>query len=177
MFPWLTRRLGCRGILRWFSLVWAIDVFLIPFASLLPVDPPWIRYSVLAILYLIQGCLVVLCYTSVFLLINNSSRRGVRGRVNGLGQSGVSLARIFAPTAFSSIFALTQGSRLPWPINYHCAFVMIGLIGVSLSLGTRLLPPALDHLPEEVAAVEDGRDLLLHQAEDEELTQQDEEGL
>ena len=142
-FPKLAKWLGYRRVLQTLPVLWALLVFAVPFVSAWPANDVQ-RFGIASSVWIVASVLQVSCFTCVFVLINNSCSKQTRGRVNGFGQSFVSLCRIVSPPLFGNVFAWTEGSTMPWPLDYHFVFHVLGLLAVLIAGWALRLPACLD---------------------------------
>ncbi|KAF9337545.1 hypothetical protein BG006_004148 [Podila minutissima] len=88
-----------------------------------------VRYTVLLVLVFKYLC-SVLSYTSVMLMINNSSPPHLLGTVNGIGQTSASFMRAFGPALGGILWAWSLSNKLSFPFNYFFVFFMMGTIAI-----------------------------------------------
>ena len=97
------------------------------------------------------------CYPSSFMLTNNSSPNIVMGRINGTGQTLVSVTRTFAPIVSGSAFAFSLSLHHRYAV--YLAFALCSGMFAAAHLLTRSLPAYLDSEfdPEMAAAASAAR--------------------
>eukprot|EP00388_Colpodella_angusta_P015619 GDKJ01038725.1.p1 GENE.GDKJ01038725.1~~GDKJ01038725.1.p1 ORF type:complete len:125 (+),score=2.94 GDKJ01038725.1:30-377(+) len=72
----------------------------------------------------------VFSYTFVACFMNNTCRTNVRGVFDGIGGAFCNFARLCGPIGGGSIFAVTCYSDLPWPLNFHCVWIVCSLFSL-----------------------------------------------
>ena len=77
--------------------------------------------------------------------------RSLRGRLNGVAQALVAVARVAGPLATSNLFA--WGASRPWPA-YMSSFYMLAAIGFGTAALALALPPSIEKQIKEAAPSE-----------------------
>ncbi|KAF9913037.1 hypothetical protein EC991_005905 [Linnemannia zychae] len=85
----------------------------------------------------------VFSYTSVMVMITNSSPAHLLGTVNGIGQTSASFMRAFGPALGGIVWAWSLGNKLSFPFNYFFVFFLMATIATlgfihSFSIPTEL---------------------------------------
>ncbi|KAG0038253.1 hypothetical protein BGZ82_000697 [Podila clonocystis] len=88
-----------------------------------------VRYTVLLVLVFKYVC-SVLSYTSVMVMITNSSPPHLLGTVNGIGQTSASFMRAFGPALGGILWAWSLSNKLSFPFNYFFVFFLMGTIAI-----------------------------------------------
>ena len=84
---------------------------------------------------------VIMAFTCVFVFINNSVHRSLRGRLNGIAQALVAVARVLGPLVCSNLFA--WGASRPWPA-YMVGFYILSLVGCATAALALQLPSSIE---------------------------------
>lgn len=87
----------------------------------------------------------IFSFTSINVLISNSTYADFRGKVNGLGQVFAAVARFIGPSMGSNIFAWSISKERPWPFNYALTYHLLGLLMIGVSFYVYLLPKSINH--------------------------------
>lgn len=87
----------------------------------------------------------IFSFTTINVLINNSTYADFRGKVNGLGQVFAAIARFVGPSMGSNIFAWSISKERPWPFNYALTYHLLGLVMIGVSFYVYLLPKSINH--------------------------------
>ena len=140
IYPWLVNRLGVLSTCKLGIYVYAASVVLFPWVSLTRhMKPSLISWSFLVLVLTIANVSALWCFTSVFVLINNSCFSKQRATVNGIGQTFASLGRMIGPISGGSLFAWSETNGLGWPLNFHFTFYVIAAVSLAqLILAVRL---------------------------------------
>jgi len=109
-------------------------LLLFPHVSLITSTVPmWIG---LLLLMASRYVISISAFTSVFILISNSTEPARLGMVNGLGQTLAALARAIGPMLADPLFAWSVSSGNPFPLDYRLIFlimVVLALMNFALS--------------------------------------------
>jgi hypothetical protein len=95
-------------------------------------------------------------FTSVFALINNSSRNNTRGTVNGIGQSLASVSRFVSPPVGGIMFAWSVSDNAPSFINFHLVFWFLFFWFAGAVILSRKLPESVNLKMVESVVEEEG---------------------
>lgn len=136
----MDKKLGTRETLTVSSLVLAPILFLVPFVHALT-DYNALMWISLCVLMMLKAGWLTMTFAAVNLLVNNAAAPAIIGAVNGLSASVGATARVISPVLMGSIFAATAASGLPFPLDYHCVFVLQALACLLLSIGAYFLLP------------------------------------
>ena len=68
-----------------------------------------------------------------------------RGKVNGLGQASVSLARAIGPPLGTALFAWSVDGKKSFPFNYFFSWWICGFLVILLLFRTRNLPKWIEN--------------------------------
>ncbi|KAF8937692.1 hypothetical protein BGZ47_008910 [Haplosporangium gracile] len=151
VYPKLERRFSAVWLFRCAQLLYCGVYISFPLIRALAVDEsdtetggqlPRVRYLVLATLVFKYLC-SVFSYTSVMVMITNSSPPHLLGTVNGIGQTSASFMRAFGPALGGIFWAWSLGNKLSFPFNYFFVFFLMATIAVlgfihSFSIPTEL---------------------------------------
>eukprot|EP00761_Pharyngomonas_kirbyi_P006981 gb/GECH01006990.1/.p1 GENE.gb/GECH01006990.1/~~gb/GECH01006990.1/.p1 ORF type:complete len:175 (+),score=22.50 gb/GECH01006990.1/:1-525(+) len=125
---------GCRKSLRTASILLAPFYPVFPEVSRLAgLDSTWGNVSlwiVLVLVYSWRTVMTLVCFTAVNIIVNNSILPENRGRLNGIAQSSVALARALGPVGGASLFAWSNVNGLPFPLDNHFIYVIGGVVFV-----------------------------------------------
>eukprot|EP00897_Mesotaenium_endlicherianum_P006758 jgi/Mesen1/610/ME000108S10766 len=84
-------------------------------------------------------------FTSIFILLTNSVRLPrYLGATNGVSQTGAGIMRAIAPTVAGSLYAWSISDAHAFPLNYHFAFLLLGVQLLAILALTLMLPPSID---------------------------------
>lgn len=135
MGPMVVRKLGLIRALRMGILGCAASSAAIPYIpQLLPESLGFSREAWLLGLTFalsVKSCMDYLCFSSVFVLVNNSVPTHCRGRANGLAMTVASCFKALGPAVCGAGFAWSVG--LPAHVHLvdaHLVFVLVGLLTV-----------------------------------------------
>lgn len=126
LYPLITRLYTYRGIYFASGLIYSVFLLLYPLISL----SNQCNLSVTWFIILVStvSCILIRLFnfTSVNVLINNSTYADYRGRVNGLGQVMAAIGRMIGPSLGSTLFAWSVSKDRPFPFNvgltYYISF-------------------------------------------------------
>jgi MFS family permease len=142
LYPWLSRLLGVSRAFR-LGLILSVPAFLgtpmVPVFALGSTSGIWFFLIIVLLLRQISSSL---CFTSVFMLINDSVPASSLGAINGIGQSYAALARAVGPTFGGTLFAfLMTNAGIPFPFNCHVLFLIQGFISLMTLVLARWVKP------------------------------------
>ena len=95
----------------------------------------------------------IFSFTTVNVLINNSTYADYRGKVNGLGQVFAAFARFIGPSLGSNIFAWSISEERPFPFHYGFTYYLLGLMMIFIAFYIYLLPESINRPKGSVADV------------------------
>ncbi|KAI8601236.1 major facilitator superfamily domain-containing protein [Dissophora ornata] len=137
-YPKLERIFSAVSLFRFSQLMYACVYLLFPLIRAFAVDEddaetggqiPRVRYLVLTGLVFKYLC-SVFSYTSVMVMITNSSPPHLLGTVNGIGQTSASFMRAFGPALGGILWAWSLSNKLNFPFNYFFVFFLMGTIAI-----------------------------------------------
>jgi len=135
--------------LRKFSMIslslFSLCLFTTPLQSLALSFSKEIQWIVLLIHYGITTTIRVSCFTCSFVFTANSALAIDRGKVNGLGQASVSLARAIGPPLGTALFAWSVDGSKTFPFNYYFSWWICGFLVILLLFRTRNLPKWIEN--------------------------------
>eukprot|EP00271_Cylindrocystis_brebissonii_P005903 TRINITY_DN18294_c0_g2_i1.p2 TRINITY_DN18294_c0_g2~~TRINITY_DN18294_c0_g2_i1.p2 ORF type:complete len:105 (-),score=16.36 TRINITY_DN18294_c0_g2_i1:278-562(-) len=83
---------------------------------------------------------------AMFILTGNSVRfPKYMGAVNGMLATVQAMFRAVAPPVLGSVFAWSASRRGSFPLDYHLAWLILGLLHVVALLMTLALPPTINY--------------------------------
>ncbi|KAK3813641.1 MAG: major facilitator superfamily domain-containing protein [Linnemannia elongata] len=138
VYPMLERRFSAVWLFRCAQLMYCGVYISFPLIRAFAVDESdtetggqlaSVRYLVLATLVFKYLC-SVFSYTSVMVMITNSSPPHLLGTVNGIGQTSASFMRAFGPALGGIFWAWSLGNKLSFPFNYFFVFFLMATIAV-----------------------------------------------
>ncbi|KAF9214597.1 hypothetical protein BGZ59_003407 [Podila verticillata] len=138
LYPKLERRFSAVWLFRCAQLLYACVYLTFPMIRAFLTDEnepetggqiPRVRNTVLLVLVFKYVC-SVLSYTSVMVMITNSSPPHLLGTVNGIGQTSASFMRAFGPALGGILWAWSLGNKLSFPFNYFFVFFLMGTIAI-----------------------------------------------
>ena len=95
----------------------------------------------------------IFSFTTVNVLINNSTYADYRGKVNGLGQVFAAFARFIGPSLGSNIFAWSISEERPFPFHYGFTYYLLGIMMIFIAFYIYLLPESINRPKGSVADV------------------------
>ncbi|KAG0020563.1 hypothetical protein BGZ80_003987 [Entomortierella chlamydospora] len=138
VYPKMERRFSAVWLFRCAQLLYAFVYIAFPLIRAFAVDEsdeetggqiPRVQYMVLTGLVFKYFC-SVFSYTSVMVMITNSSPPHLLGTVNGIGQTSASFMRAFGPALGGILWAWSLSNRLSFPFNYFFVFFLMGTIAI-----------------------------------------------
>eukprot|EP00127_Corallochytrium_limacisporum_P003205 Clim_evm54s147 gene=Clim_evmTU54s147 len=113
---------------------------------------PTLTYVTFMSMY--RGCVTIVSFTGVMVMINNSVPRELLGRANGLGQMAASTARSFGPTTAGLVWSLTAGSDACdagnfWNIYRWVPWLLLCFAAVCTFFVAYSVPVSVEHPYEE----------------------------
>ncbi|KAF9085796.1 hypothetical protein BGX29_001770 [Mortierella sp. GBA35] len=151
VYPKLERRFSAVWLFRCAQLLYCCVYLAFPLIRAFAVDESdtetggqitRVRYMVLTGLVFKYLC-SVFSYTSVMVMITNSSPAHLLGTVNGIGQTSASFMRAFGPALGGILWAWSLGNRLDFPFNYFFVFFLMGTIALLGFIHSFSIPPEL----------------------------------
>jgi hypothetical protein len=125
-------------------------VFLLPLTSHV-CRPPFSATPTSSLLFIgiffgVQRMAAQFCFTSVFVMINNSCKSDRRATANGIGQTFVSIGRLVGPLAGANIFAwsTTKGAEIGYPLDYHLLWYLVSGLCLMQYAVCATLPLSID---------------------------------
>ncbi|KAI8617269.1 major facilitator superfamily domain-containing protein [Chytriomyces sp. MP71] len=137
LYPLLSRRYTPVTLFHTGAALFPFPFILYPVIS--GILQPWLanplltRFLLLLNLTLRQLC-STLCFTSIFILINNSAAPGALGLVNGVAQTCAALVRSVGPALGGCLWAWSITNGLEWPFDYWFVFLALGVCAVGTFL-------------------------------------------
>ncbi|CAG8649943.1 25221_t:CDS:2, partial [Dentiscutata erythropus] len=107
-----------------------------------------ITWSILLLTLMFRVILNVICFTTVFILINNSATSNVLGTLNGIGQTLASFARAFGPALGGFLWSWSLINNLGFPFNYSFVFILISFVAFIGHIQSSYIPPELGYLDD-----------------------------
>jgi MFS family permease len=89
-------------------------------------------------------------------MVSNSITSESRGALNGTGQTLGSLGRMLGPVYAGIIFSWSLENGLPFPVDYHFLFLLLGLTVFIIFLVSLLVPTSIDQRMSEEVEVDLG---------------------
>ncbi|KAI7828538.1 major facilitator superfamily domain-containing protein [Gamsiella multidivaricata] len=138
VYPKLERRFSAVWLFRCAQLMYVCVYLSLPMIRAFAVDEedtetggqiPRVRYLVLTVLVFKYFC-SVFSYTSIMVMITNSSPPHLLGTINGIGQTSASFMRAFGPALGGILWAWSLSNKLSFPFNYFFVFFLIGMIAI-----------------------------------------------
>jgi MFS family permease len=86
----------------------------------------------------------VVAFTSIFVLISNSTAQERRGAVNGIGQAAAASGRAMSPPIFTFLFAWAASINGIWPFNHHLPWIVLAAITAAIASVAMRLPRELE---------------------------------
>ncbi|KAI8614029.1 major facilitator superfamily domain-containing protein [Chytriomyces sp. MP71] len=141
-YPSLTRYASPLQLYRIGALIYVIPYIGYPIISgvLAPVLPSRLTYAALLLNLTILQFSNILCFTSIFIVINNSAPRGTLGTVTGVAQTCAAFVRSIGPALGGILWAWSITNAKGFPFNYWFVFLCIAAVGVITHLQSFLIP-------------------------------------
>lgn len=128
LFPWLCARFGVLACYRLSSAVFPLVYLLTPFTAVLATPPA--RYAALLLLLLVKGCVVIVGFPCITILLTNSAASlRVLGTLNGYATTLSGVGRALGPAMTGAMFTWGVGRGYiiaPWWLL--CAVAAAGAI-------------------------------------------------
>ena len=129
LYPRLVERQGLIGTYKFAAQVLTVSVVCMPFISLTNSwDFPLFTTSLVVLGMSVINTSQMWVLISVFSFINNSCYSYQRATVNSIGQTFAATGRLLGPYLGGVIFAWSETTGLPWPLDYSFTFYLIGLL-------------------------------------------------
>ncbi|KAF9899799.1 hypothetical protein BX616_002840, partial [Lobosporangium transversale] len=138
IYPQFERRFSAVSIFQFGQLIYGCAYIVFPLIRAFAVDEndgptagqtPRVRYLILVALTIKYTC-SVFSYTSVMVMVTNSSPAYLLGTVNGIGQTSASLMRAFGPALGGVLWAWSLSNKLDFPFNYFFVFFLMATIAI-----------------------------------------------
>lgn len=138
VYPSLDKAVGSRRAFQITCAILAPVAILMPFTNTLAYNE-----SSTVLLWICVGALMALksamgtgAMAAINLMINNASDPELVGSINGLSASIAAFSRLIAPTLCGSGYAWSLGNGLPFPLDFHFVFLILGLVSVGMVVAT-----------------------------------------
>ncbi|KAJ3234076.1 hypothetical protein HDU78_006042 [Chytriomyces hyalinus] len=142
LYPSMSRSSNPVTLFQTGSVLCIVPYLMYPFISgvLAPSlqNSTLIWFIVLANLAMRQFC-NVLCFTSIFIIINNSAADGNLGLVNGVAQTSAAFVRSIGPVLGGIMWAWSITNGRSFPFNYWFVFVLLAVWAVGTIFQARYL--------------------------------------
>ncbi|KAF9290277.1 hypothetical protein BGZ68_007501 [Mortierella alpina] len=151
VYPKMERRFSAVLLFRVAQLMYACVYLAFPLIRAFAVDEDdmetggqikRVRYLVMVGLVFKYVC-SVFSYTSVMVMITNSSPPHLLGTVNGIGQTSASFMRAFGPALGGILWAWSLSNKLSFPFNYFFVFFLMGTIAILCFVHSLSIPREL----------------------------------
>ncbi|CAO3567743.1 unnamed protein product [Mortierella alpina] len=151
VYPKMERRFSAVLLFRVAQLMYACIYIAFPLIRAFAVDEDdmetggqikRVRYLVMVGLVFKYVC-SVFSYTSVMVMITNSSPAHLLGTVNGIGQTSASFMRAFGPALGGILWAWSLSNKLSFPFNYFFVFFLMGTIAILCFIHSLSIPREL----------------------------------
>ena len=147
--PWLINRVGPRRAYRGAMIpVAAVGIF--PALGRLATRPA-LLWPVLAAAMALKALLFSIAFSSIMIVINNSSRGVSLGAVNGLGQTVASAVRCIGPFLGGPLYSASISFEALGSYRLHVVYAVQALFAVAGCAASFLLPAWLDQSPDFAA--------------------------
>lgn len=153
-YPGLVQSYGLVKTSIYGLFLFAATVWFMPAISSLKIDSStsdneWYIFPLLTLGVVLVQISANWILISIFVLINNSCYSHQRGTVNGIGQTFASLGRAIGPVVGGFLFAWSETSGYPWPLDYSCTFYVLSLLAIVLMWFTCHLPRSIERKKRE----------------------------
>ncbi|KAJ3223538.1 hypothetical protein HDU81_009132 [Chytriomyces hyalinus] len=142
LYPSMSRSISPVTLFQTGSVLCIVPYLMYPFISgiLAPSlqNSTLIWFIVMTNLAMRQFC-NVLCFTSIFIIINNSATDGNLGIVNGVAQTSAAFVRSIGPVLGGIMWAWSITNGMAFPFNYWFVFVLLAVWAVGTIFQARHL--------------------------------------
>eukprot|EP01135_Chromosphaera_perkinsii_P001401 Nk52_evm2s167 gene=Nk52_evmTU2s167 len=117
------------------------------FTNELRTSYPILFWVLILALYFARGCVGASVSTSGAILLNNSTNFHL-GAVNGISGSINAISRAIGPVLGGCIMAWSQSEGLPFPLDYHLAFIVVAILVVISLILSLFFPSSMNSRAE-----------------------------
>jgi len=150
IFPILVKKFKAMGLHQIGLVVYMIIHPIFPLSSFLIFSSVYL-WTLMITLSIIRSVFVNFLFTSVMLLVNNSTVPSKLGAANGFAQTFASGLRALGPTVGGMILSWSQSNGLGFPFNQYFIFILLSFVAlVSLLLTCLLDKDSINHRKVEI---------------------------
>ncbi|KAK8803490.1 hypothetical protein WA158_001184 [Blastocystis sp. Blastoise] len=121
----------------WAIIIFGIVMFITPVLGLASYAPAWLQWFSINVIYSLD---LLNIYTSIIVLVSNSTFADFRSKVNGIGQVYCSIGRFIGPVLASSLFAWSVTSGNSFPFDYGFTLYVTGILSIASAFWCWLIP-------------------------------------
>jgi Na+/melibiose symporter-like transporter len=144
-YPALDKAVGSRRAFQITIGILAPACALMPFTNALASGSFIFLWVCVGTLMAIKSAMGTGGMAAINLMINNASDPKSVGAINGLSASIAAASRLVAPTLGGSTYAWSLNNGLPFPLDFHFVFLVLGLICIGMVVATQVwLDKAID---------------------------------
>jgi len=161
--PWAIKRFGVKITAATGMIIGAIGSVSIPMAGFLhpdhtsayittsisPIVSKGLMWIGIVLVYLQRTTGGTLSAVPLVVVVNNSATRELAASANGLGQSYIAGFRAVIPALAGAVFSLTVTMNLPYPFNYHFAFILNCGLNIFCLILVCFLPKSINERRKE----------------------------
>jgi MFS family permease len=125
IYPYCTPKLGFIKMFRVCSMIYGCAIFILPFCAYANRMPSYVTWPMLIVVMAVTNCSRIGAFTCIYAFLSNSCHKQIRASVNAVGQVASSAGRMMGPSLTNYIFAWSLSNNMPFPFNFHLAFMML----------------------------------------------------
>eukprot|EP01107_Rhizomastix_libera_P009778 TRINITY_DN25945_c0_g1_i1.p1 TRINITY_DN25945_c0_g1~~TRINITY_DN25945_c0_g1_i1.p1 ORF type:complete len:192 (+),score=33.31 TRINITY_DN25945_c0_g1_i1:728-1303(+) len=139
----IARKFGLLNVFRASGLLLAPLFLCFPSISYIALHYPSLLWAAMISFVSLYQFFTQIVMTAVITIVNNSVIEKDLGKINGIGQSVVSLTRGTSPGLMSSLFAWSI-SYNKFPIDNHFPFIILAFLTICSSFMSFVLPKSIN---------------------------------
>jgi hypothetical protein len=145
VYPYYAPKLGFINMFRVCALVYGGVIFLLPFCAYVNHMPSYVTWPILIVAMAVTNCSRIGAFTCIYAFLSNSCHKQVRASVNAVGQVASSAGRMLGPSLTNYVFAWSLTNGMPFPLNFHTAFVMLAAMCLLTWIMSRKFDESLNY--------------------------------
>jgi len=142
--PTIIDRFGPLLTYRVAAFYFGMFTCLFPFLNLFTSSGKTLMMVGACIIFLFRNACSILCFTSLFLLVNHSTDSDLIGTANGLAQSTASLFRGIGPLSGGFMLSWSLSNGLDFPFDHYFTFFIFAFGFFLTSIVSCFLPQSID---------------------------------
>ncbi|KAJ3208742.1 hypothetical protein HK099_008651 [Clydaea vesicula] len=158
IFPWLYNKTDALFIYRSAIPIYMIIFIIFPLISTFIATNSNLKFLTWPLLILNMSCrhfCNVMCFTTVMIMINNSSTREQLGFVNGVGQTTAALVRAIGPAFGGILWSWSLTNKLNFPFNYFFIFILLAILSSFAFIQSFFIPAECKHIMDDLIGEDD----------------------